>query len=95
MIDETTTNDRDRLEAAMRVLADAAALARGRELDGTCVVEEQKRAQDWAEIRIGKQGSDGESVTDPMVVYAALNAAQSLHRSLPVAGHGRRGSVTL
>ena len=71
-------DDGDRLEPAMRVLADAAALVRRRELHGAGVIEQQERTEDRPQVRIGKERPHGEPVADPMTVHTALDAAQLL-----------------
>ena len=55
----TLVDDGDRLEAAMWVLADAAALVRRRELHGAGI-EQEERTEDHPEVRIGKERPHGE-----------------------------------
>jgi hypothetical protein len=66
------------LESTMRMLADAAALVRRRELHGAGVIKQQERAEDRPQVGVGKERPHGEPVADPMLVHTALDAAQLL-----------------
>src|SRR5215475_12344944 len=79
MLDLPVVDDGHRLEPAMRVLADATALGRGRELHGAGVVEEQERTENRPEVRIGEERSNREAVSYPVPVYAALDTPELLH----------------
>src|SRR5262249_1609942 len=71
-------NNGHRLESTMRVLADAAALVRRRELHGAGVIKQQERAEDRPQVGVGKERPHWEPVTNPMTVHTAVDAAELL-----------------
>jgi hypothetical protein len=67
-----------RLEAAVRVRADAQTLAGGRERPRSGVVQQQERAELRAGVVIGEERAHGEAVADPVGVGGAADAQDLL-----------------
>lgn len=80
MLHLALVDDGHRLEAAMRVFANAEALISRRELHRAGVIEEEKRTERRTQIRISKERSNREPVADPMPVHTALDASEFLER---------------
>jgi hypothetical protein len=78
MLDLALVHDRDGLESPVRMLADTAALCRRRELGWTSVIQKQERAQHGAQVRVGKERPDRESVADPVPVEVTPEVPQVL-----------------
>ena len=80
MLDFALVDDGDGLEAAVRVLADAARAARpGANCVRAGVVEQQERAQVAAVAVVGEQRADRESVADPVRAGGAVDTEDRLH----------------
>jgi hypothetical protein len=99
VLDLAVIDDGDRLEAAVRVLADAEARGRGRELARAGVVEEQEGA-DRRALGVVEERSDGEAVADPVRVRVGRDGQKLLvavaHRSCPLLAVAvRRAAGTL
>jgi hypothetical protein len=78
----TLVHDRDGLETAMGMLADAARFARRFEVGGCRMIEEQKRAEQGRVVVIAEQGTNREPVADPMGRGSASQADDFLHEIL-------------
>jgi hypothetical protein len=90
VLDLAVIDDGDRLEAAVRVLADATAGAGRFEDVRAGVVQQQERAHLPALAVVGKQRAHREAVADPMAAVVAVTLENLLHRMSPAAaGHGR------
>jgi len=66
VLDLARIDDGHRLEAAVRVLADAEPLARRREFQRPGVVEEQERIDPRPEVGMGEERAHGKPVADPV-----------------------------
>ena len=84
VLDLARVDDGHRLETAMRMLADAAALGRRRELHRAGVVEEQERCQHRTEVRVREERADGKAVAHPVAIGAALDAPELLQSAAHV-----------
>jgi hypothetical protein len=82
-------DDGDRLEPAVRVLADPARGVGGAELGRAGVVQQQERAELAAVGVVGEQRTDREAVADPVRAGGAVEAADLLHVFAPVAARVR------
>ncbi|MNP58073.1 hypothetical protein D3C76_1529530 [compost metagenome] len=91
MLQFALVDDGHRLEAAVRMLADATALRARREVMRTGMVEQQERADVLAEVVVGEQRAYREAVADPVGAGSAVDA-ENLFHDVPPFG-GRRGSV--
>src|SRR3546814_8293258 len=82
MLDLAVIDDGDRLEPAMRMLADAAPLGCRREIMRPRIVEQQEGADVPIQRVIGKERADRETIAHPMAALVAVAAAERLvHRS--------------
>ena len=90
--DAAVIDDGHRLEAAVRMLADAE-LARGRrEVGRAGVVHQQEGRHFLGDVAVGKNALDREAVADPVAAVAALDECQFFHdRSPLVVGHTLEG----
>ena len=76
MLDLAAIDDRHRLEAAMRMRPDPAAVLRGRKGDGTRIIQVEK----WRELGafvIGKSIADRESVADPVLPRSRFDRSRA------------------
>src|SRR5262249_22821123 len=89
MFELALINDRHGLEAAMRMLADAARLAARLKPMWPRIVEQQERIE-LAALLIGEQALHGEPIPDPMAIHVANDSANGLHSS-----HSRNELVVL
>src|SRR3546814_8596227 len=84
MLDLAVIDDGDRLEPAMRMLADAAPLGCLREIMRPRIVEQQEGADVPIQRVIGKERADRETIAHPMAAFVAVAAEERLvHRSSP------------
>ena len=74
MLDFAVIDDGDRLETAMRVLANPAPLGRRREVMGAGIIEQQERTDMRAQRIVGKQRADREAIAYPMAAIIAVTA---------------------
>ena len=79
MLDFTLVGHRDRLKAAMRMLANAARLRGWREGFGRAVIQHQEGAQCLCVLLVEKQRIHVESVANPMRRGAVLNVCDFFH----------------
>jgi hypothetical protein len=79
VFDLALIDDGHRLEAAMRVLADAAWMRRRRELRRARVVEQQERTQVRAVAAVAEHRAHREAVPHPMGTRRAVDAKDLLH----------------
>ncbi|MNE35362.1 hypothetical protein D3C80_1291170 [compost metagenome] len=79
MLQLTVIDDGHGLEAAVGVLADAAALLRGGELVGAGIVEQQEGADVLAQAVVGEQRAHRKTVADPVLLVVAIETENLLH----------------
>src|SRR3546814_2390796 len=80
MLDLAVIDDGDRLEPAMRMLADAAPLGCRREIMRPRIVEQQEGADVPIQRVIGKERADRETIAHPMRSEEHTSELQSLMR---------------
>jgi len=83
MLDLAVVDNGHGLEAAVRVLADAATFVGRLEVMRTGVVEQQEGANLLADAVIGKQRANREAVADPMAAIIAVTSKNLLHGVSP------------
>jgi hypothetical protein len=79
MLDFTRVDDRHGFESAMRVLADAFALAGRRKSRRARVIEQQERRKVRRPLVVRKDAAHREPVTDPVALVVALDKRQFFH----------------
>src|SRR3546814_73331 len=96
MLDLAVIDDGDRLEPAMRMLADAAPLGCRREIMRPRIVEQQEGADVPIQRVIGKERADRETIAHPMAAFVAVAAEDRLvHRSSPDRATPQWGALDL
>jgi hypothetical protein len=84
VLDLPVVNDRDRLEASVRVLADSATLACRLEQMRPGIVEQQERADVGAQVVVRKERANGKAVADPMLPVVPVPADDLGHVHSPI-----------
>src|SRR3546814_21116881 len=80
MLDLAVIDDGDRLEPAMRMLADAAPLGCRREIMRPRIVEQQEGADVPIPRVIGKERADRETIAHPMAAFVAVENGRAASR---------------
>ncbi|VVN75825.1 hypothetical protein PS685_05293 [Pseudomonas fluorescens] len=84
MLQFALVNDSHGFEAAVRMLTNATTLGGRGEISGTGVIEQQKRADVFAQVVVGKQRTNREAVADPMGAWAGVDTDDVFHPASPI-----------
>ena len=84
VFDFALVNDGDGFKPAMRVLPYAATLGSRREFGGSCVIQQQERADVFTHLVVRKHRAYRETITDPVATRRCVNAKTVFHRVPPV-----------